>query len=799
MFRSRHKARPNGPPLRGCRGGLPAFGGGLALVAMMVLVVLWAGWHSGSTPGPERGEKAPAARAGKPLLDDEHTVFAQYGGSESCRKCHEEQYHAWKTSHHGLAERPVDPASDRVAFDPGRSFRHGTQTTQLRWINGVPEITSLGLSGKPEAHAVARVIGNDPLRQFLVPFPGGRLQILEAAYDPRSNAWFDVYGSEDRRPGEWGHWTGRGMNWNNMCAGCHNTRVRKNYDAAGDRYHTTMAEPTVGCEACHGPLLAHNVWQQHFGDTGRKDPTVSKLTRARLVDNCGFCHARRGELTGDFKPGDDFLDHLRLTIVDGSETYYPDGQVREEDYEYTAFLGSRMNFRGVYCLDCHNPHSAKTILPGNWLCLRCHNGSYTNAPLIEPVSHSRHKVFGYDTNGVLQISDLMAYQPGQIQETGGECVNCHLPQTVYMQRHWRHDHGFTIPDPLLTRQAGIPNACNRCHQDKDTDWAVKYCDEWYGAKMDRPSRRRTQAIVAARKGEPGAQIGLRGLLATNDLPYWRAVAAGLLKSWAGEPPVRAALLRGLGDTNALVRTECVRALEQPAGAGVPDVVSALRRSLDDPVRGVRVAAAWALGAGLADSSRAGAELRHSLALNADQPAGQMQQGAFALARGDPQTAAGHYQKAVARDPNSAGIRHDYAVVLSQLNRPQEALEQLQAACRLEPRNAEFQYKLALGWNELGQSGKTIECLQTAVRLDPGHARAWYNLGLALNASGRTEEGLQALTRAESADETDPRSPYARATILARLGRLAEARRAARRTLEIEPRFELAREMLRTLP
>ena len=45
----------------------------------------------------------------------------------------------------------------------------------------------------------------------------------------------------------------------------------------------------------------------------------------------------------------------------------------------------------------------KTVLPGNWLCLRCHNGSRTNAPLIEPVSHSRHKVFGYDTNGVLLI------------------------------------------------------------------------------------------------------------------------------------------------------------------------------------------------------------------------------------------------------------------------------------------------------------------------------------------------------------------------------------------------------------
>ena len=798
MSRSRQNARRNVAPPRAGRGFPRALGFGLTLAAI-ALAVLWAGRRSGLLSGPHRDAKARLVRPEKPFLDDERAVFAQYGGSDSCRECHPDQYDLWQNSHHRLAERPVVPGLDRGAFDPARSFRHGTQATEVRWTNGVAEVAGLGLSGKPETHAVARVIGHAPLRQFLVPFPGGRWQTLEATYDPHSNEWFNVYGNEDRRPGEWGHWTGRGMNWNHMCAGCHNTRVRKDYDEASDAYHTTMAELTVGCEACHGPLRAHNEWQRQFGKSGRKDPTLSKWPRARVVDNCGFCHARRGDLTGDFKPGDDFLDHMRLTIADASETYYADGQVREENYEYAAFLGSRMHFRGVYCLDCHNPHSAKTILPGNWLCLRCHNGTYTNAPLIEPVSHSHHKVFGYNTNGVLVNTDLMAYKPRDIQETGGECVNCHMPQTVYMQRHWRHDHGFTIPDPLLTKQAGIPNACNRCHQDKDADWALKYCEEWYGPKMDRPSRHRTQVIAAARRGEVAARSGLLGLLATNEIPYWRAVAAGLLESWAGEPPVRDALLRGLTDPDALVRADCVHALEPLAGEDVPGGATALRRCLEDPVRAVRVAAAWALRSSLDRSSRAGTELLHSLAINADQPGGQAQLGAFALAGGDGAQAARHYEQAVAWDTNSAAFRHDYAMVLSGLNRAPEAVEQLQAACRLEPRNAEFQYKLALAWNELGQTEKTIAGLQAAVRLEPAHARAWYNLGLVLNSTGLTEEALQALIRAESADGSDPRSPYARATILARSGRTEEARRAAQRALEINPRFEPAREMLRNPP
>src|SRR5262249_45290711 len=250
-----------------------------------------------------------------------------------------------------------------------------------------------------------------------------------------------------------------------------------------------------------------------------------------------------------------------LAKVDYTDVFYPDGQNREEDYEYAAFLGSRMHFRGVTCLDCHNPHSGKTLLPGNWLCLRCHIGGYTNAPIIEPVSPGHHKVFGWSAEGKPVNFDLMSYDPKTIKETGGECVNCHMPQTAYMQRHWRHDHGFTIPDPLLTKQHGVPNACNRCHTDKDVDWSLEWVQKWYGAKMERPSRQRAQIIAAARGNEPGVRDRVLGLLQKEEIPYWRAVEAGLLRPWAAEPTVREALLFGLADTNALAREASVRALE----------------------------------------------------------------------------------------------------------------------------------------------------------------------------------------------------------------------------------------------
>ena len=128
-----------------------------------------------------------------------------------------------------------------------------------------------------------------------------------------------------------------------------------------------------------------------------------------------------------------------------------------------------------------NPIPASACIPGNLLCMRCHvGGTQPPAPVINPAAHSRHKADG----------------------TGHECTTCHMPVTTYMQRHPRHDHGFTIPDPLLTKEFGIPNACNRCHTDKDADWALKTANEFYGEKLNRPTRARAILVARARRGDP---------------------------------------------------------------------------------------------------------------------------------------------------------------------------------------------------------------------------------------------------------------------------------------------------------
>ena len=58
--------------------------------------------------------------------------------------------------------------------------------------------------------------------------------------------------------------------------------------------------------------------------------------------------------------------------------------------------------------------------------------------------------------------------------------------------------------PTLTISLGIPNACNRCHNDKakgeTPEWAEEQLRKWYGPRKDPPHF--AHAIAAGRAGKP---------------------------------------------------------------------------------------------------------------------------------------------------------------------------------------------------------------------------------------------------------------------------------------------------------
>jgi Flp pilus assembly protein TadD len=254
------------------------------------------------------------------------------------------------------------------------------------------------------------------------------------------------------------------------------------------------------------------------------------------------------------------------------------------------------------------------------------------------------------------------------------------------------------------------------------------------------------------------------------------------------------LLKGLEHTNELVRAVAARALDPAAQANATGVREGLENGLKDPVRAVRVASAFSLRASLSTNSVTGRELLQYFAVNADEPAGQVQHGVFHFSRNELPAALTHFEKAAEWDPGSAAVQQELAVVYSAMNRPQDAVKALKHACQLAPKDPESHYKLGLALNEVGDPKGTMQELKAVVELEPRHSGAWYNLGLAQSAAGEEETALFSLSRAETVSPLDQRIPYARATILARLGRTQEARQAAGRVLELAPGNAEARQL-----
>jgi predicted CXXCH cytochrome family protein len=560
------------------------------------------------------------------------------------------------------------------------------------------------------------------------------------------------------------------MTWNVQCAYCHMTNLKKGYGVATDSYDTTWGAMVISCAQCHGSR------EQHARDVlnGAWSEEDTELTPEQKMHVCATCHARREELTGEFKVGDSFHDHFRLSLEDGSGMYYLDGQVREEVYEYGSLMMSRLPLKGVTCMHCHEPHSGELLKPvtDNSLCMTCHEApGWNETVVIDPVAHSHHAA----------------------ESTGNRCIECHMPVTKYMVRDPRRDHGFTVPDPVLTKELGIPNACNRCHEDQDTGWAIEWTEEWYGDRMECRSRRRARALADAQTDSEATADAILALARDEEVPAWRTILLNHLGRWAAEEPVRALLTESLTNRSPLVRSAAIRRLAPVSGAQRD--LMALR---DDPVRVVRLDATWSTLNPLERDQSHRAELMQYLYNISDQPAGAVRQAQLAVVENRLDDAEPWIRKAVAWDPTSPATQHMMGRIMAMRLSFGEAEAAFLRASELEPRSADHPYAMALMYAEMQNPQKALKALQKTVLLDPSFGRAWYNLGLAHAQINALNDAAEALGKAEALMPGSPDAPYALATVLLRQKDINGARDAVLRALEIDPRHRPSRQLLRSL-
>jgi predicted CXXCH cytochrome family protein len=669
---------------------------------------------------------------------------AAYAGSPACASCHASQHSAWAGSHHAHAMDHARPGTMRGDFS-GATVTGAGSTARFYREGAQYRVETEGRDGRPAVFVISHSLGWEPLQQYLVTFPDGRLQVLPWAWDTRSSAeggqrWFQVYGDEAIPPSDDRHWTRLQQNWNHMCAECHTTDLRKGYDPKEDRFRTTWSELGVGCESCHGPGAGHVRWAQAgadpdplkgFASVAARRPAAdwtpdpetgspsAKVERppGDEVETCARCHSRRGQIATEWRPGHPIAQtHSPVSLAAG--LFEADGQMKDEVFNDHSFKQSLMYEKGVVCSDCHDPHSGKVRAQGPAICGQCHQPERFAA-----VAHTGH-----------------AAGPA-----APDCIACHMPSRTYLQVDRRHDHSFRIPRPDLTVATAVPNTCNACHTDRSAVWAAEAVALWHGPRR-KGHQTYAETFHASRSGDPAARQALQKLATDATIPALaRATALDELATWPSAASDVAAA-QALSDADPVVRAAAVRRLEgQPV-----DRRRAALPLLGDTVRLVRIAAGFLL-ADLATESLAAVD-REALS-----------------------AAVAEYEAAQAIDLDRPEARANLALLRIRQGRRDEAEAEYAAALRLDPGRAAIAAQLADLYRRSGREAEAERILRRTLAAAPDAAIARHVLGLSLVRQRRLQEALEELKAASVGDPGSPRFAFVYAVALRSAGSASEAR------------------------
>ncbi len=724
-----------------------------------------------------------------------------YAGSQSCAGCHQDEHQRWQTSHHYQAMAIATPATVLGDFNDSAVTAHGI-TSRFAMRDGRYYVTTDGADGRMAEFEITHTFGVDPLQQYLVTFPDGRLQALGLAWDSRPESaggqrWFHLYPDEKIDHLDELHWTGPQQNWNFMCADCHSTNLIKGYDAPSDTFNTTWSEITVGCESCHGPGQAHVDLAQAYGNDSAGSETrddawadgygldihlndragaswvftddsgIATRSAPRETDTeiqvCATCHSLRATLQPGASREASYLDHHAPTLL-GAPNYHADGQIREEVYVWGSFLQSRMHQAGVTCSDCHDPHDGRPRAPGGSVCAQCH--------LTEQFAATSHHGHAPDS-------------------AGADCLACHMPETTYMVVDPRRDHSLRSPRPDQSLIYATPNACNGCHTDQSVEWAAEAFTNMF-PDAGEPFQHWTAAFHQARSSDPEAQASLLRVIARDETPdIVRATALLELGNHFG-PESLPVIREHLRDDSGLVRMAALRALEAlPPEQRLP-LGSPL---LGDPLLAVRVEAARVLG-GVPGATRDAAtrdQLRQALQdyfdtqeYNADRPESRVNLGNLQQRVGSPAVAESYYLKAIELAPHYTPAYLNLADLYRQQGREDSALQALEDGLQRQPESAALRHSLGLALVRSGRMDEALDALADAVDLDPDSTRYAYVLGIALNAAGQPDRAIAALESAWMRWPRDRDLLFALSTIERDRGQTRVAREWADRLTDAYP-------------
>jgi Flp pilus assembly protein TadD len=374
-----------------------------------------------------------------------------------------------------------------------------------------------------------------------------------------------------------------------------------------------------------------------------------------------------------------------------------------------------------------------------------------------------------------------------------------MPGRIYMGIDYRPDHSFRLPRPDLSLSLDVPNACNRCHQDKSFQWADEFITQWYG-----PGRRGHYGTIihAGRKHLSDAPTLLTGLALD---PLYPVIVRATALSLLGTNPIPHSdqtYELALTDKEALIRRTAV---DQLNAADLKKQTALLAAMLYDPVKAVRIEAArrmTEIAEPQLDSSQqkryqaALLEYQESMEYSADFAFARYNLGNLYANLRQPEKAVEFYLGAIRIDNQFFPAKVNLAMLYNQMGRKDKAEALLREVVIDQPGQYEVQYSLGLLLAEKKKYQEAAGHLEIAAKGMPERGRVHYNLGLLLQQLKRDVAAEAALLTALEIEPDSLDYLYAAADHYLKRGKLVKARNIAEQMIEKHPRQTIGHEIVK---
>lgn len=670
---------------------------------------------------------------------------ATYVGSDKCQSCHKNEFELYSKSDHFHAMDTVSENSVKGDFNNTRFIYQGD--TAYFFKEGTKFLVrTTDSTGEKKVFQISYTFGWQPLQQYLVKFEDGRIQSLPFCWDTRpkeigGQRWFHLYGNEKISHTDELFWMGINQNWNYMCADCHTTDFKTNFNVAENTFSSHWAERRVSCESCHGAASNHIRWtenkntdnafkgfavnlaakQMKWKENDRQTLIpVEILKHDTLIEICAKCHARATRISDDYKPGQSFLQTHIPALLD-TTNYFIDGQIKQEDYEYGSFLQSKMYANGVTCINCHDPHSMKIKFQGNTLCGSCHQPAK-----YDGTQHSFHA----------------------LTSTGNQCVNCHMPTTKYMGVDKRLDHSIRIPRPDLSLVDGTPNACTKCHTDKPVKWAAENFAKRHKSKLPNDTSN-TEMVRKITRLYYETEPSLFSLLNDKKNPdIHRATAMEQFGSIT-TPRIKSILIGELESDNPLLRLNALKALHNYPLASVINNIYPL---LFDNVRTIRheamiLAAPYNAQLPEREAAQFKQVMNEYLKLQeqmSHRPEGYFNRAILMSMMGNTSSAEQLYLESIKRFPGFLPSYNNLTDMYRQQGNEAEAKKTIDMGLQKNPFARYLHYALAL-WH-IRNKNKTegLKELAIAAKNEPANSQIVYGYAIGLFSYNEKEKAIKQL-------------------------------------------------------